>query len=63
MPRKGKKTKMEIVMVSGSFIRAQYGYPCFHCGATLKACRDVVRRWPRSRMRCCKRCKGMPSHD
>lgn len=48
------KAKTELVIVSGSMIRAQYGYPCFHCGCTLKKCREA---------KCCKKCKGMRSHD
>lgn len=44
----------EVIIVGGSWLRGQYGYPCFHCGATLKKCRQ---------RKCCARCKGMRSHD
>jgi len=50
-----KTAKVSIILFSGSMLLALYGYPCFFCGATLKACRK--------RRRCCKRCKGIRSHD
>lgn len=50
-----KRRKCVVVMIVGtSMIRAQHGYPCFHCGAMLKKCRKA---------RCCRKCKGMRSHD
>jgi hypothetical protein len=48
------KRKVVLMIVGTSMIRAQYGYPCFYCGAKLKACR---------KNKCCGRCKGMRSHD
>jgi hypothetical protein len=55
-PKSRRDKGIRVVIVGGSYIRAQYGYPCFFCGSKLKKCRA-------RRGRCCKRCKGMRSHD
>ena len=54
MASRKAKPKLQIVVVGGSYIRAQYGYPCFHCGATLENSRKA---------KCCEKCKGDASHD